>query len=642
MHARLHPRRHDFDYPTLSYVIALNELPKIDRLRLFSKDRFNLLSLVEGDYLRRGDDRPLKDRVSEELSRYGLGLFSTEVVLVTGLRLFGYVFNPVSFYFCYSASGEFGAFIAEVNNTFGERHLYVMPVAGDGRICSSTVSKDFHVSPFYDMKGEYRFRFRDIRQELDVAIDLYREGQCEFVTRVLERESLPFTDRGVMRALIRQPLDGALTMPRIMKQASSLYLREKLPVYPKPIAESPNTIRVKEPNWFQQFSLSRIVKFLKKLKVGQLNLVLPEGQRFLFGATDAELSAEIRLRDYNALSRIVKYGDIGFGEGYVEGEWDSPDLGAVIRLFAANLSVLDDRKFIMTWVGRVWNILTHKLRRNSLLNSKANIQAHYDLSNELFETFLDPSMTYSCALFKQDEQTLEAAQVEKIRELIKKAELKPSDHVLEIGCGWGALAITAAREIGCRVTGITLSEEQKHLAEERIRAAGLSHLIEIKLIDYRLVEGQFDKIISVEMIEAVGHEYLGKFFEVCDRLLKPGGRLVLQAITIPDHRYTWYRFGCDWIQKYIFPGGSCPSLRALSRAMQRNSTLVMKQAENIGLHYARTLREWRELFFSRIERIESLGFDRRFQRIWNYYLTYCEEGFATEVITTHQIVIERG
>jgi cyclopropane-fatty-acyl-phospholipid synthase len=293
------------------------------------------------------------------------------------------------------------------------------------------------------------------------------------------------------------------------------------------------------------------------------------------------------------------------------------------------------------WLNHLLDTLMHWGVANVLGRAKDNVAAHYDLSNEMFELFLDPTLTYSCALYRNEQETLEQAQLNKIRAMITKARVKATDHVLEIGSGWGALAMEAVRMTGCRVTSLTLSEEQKKLADARIAAAGMSDRIEIKLCDYRELEGTFDKIVSVEMLEQVGHEFLGTFFKCCERLLKPQGIAVIQVITLPDYRYAEYIKGCDFIQKYIFPGGSCLSVTAFADAVTAHTKFVIDDIENIGPHYARTLRTWRDNFNANADRIRTLGFDERFLRMWNYYFAYCEAGFATRTLGTIQVVLAR-
>jgi cyclopropane-fatty-acyl-phospholipid synthase len=285
--------------------------------------------------------------------------------------------------------------------------------------------------------------------------------------------------------------------------------------------------------------------------------------------------------------------------------------------------------------------LRHVARDNSHFGSRRNIREHYDLSNDFFGLFLDEAMNYSCGIYRTDEDTLEQAQRNKLQAVIRKARIGAGDHVLEIGCGWGAFALEAARETGCRVTGITISKEQYELARQRVAQAGLQDRVTILLRDYRHVDGVFDRIVSIEMLEAVGHRYFGDFFRCCEKLLTADGIAVLQTITVPDHRYDEYRKGSDWIQKHIFPGGHLPSLGALCDAMARNSHLVVEHLENIGIHYARTLREWRHRFEKNLDGVAQLGFDRTFQRKWLYYLSFCEAAFETRSLGNLQMVLSR-
>jgi cyclopropane-fatty-acyl-phospholipid synthase len=285
--------------------------------------------------------------------------------------------------------------------------------------------------------------------------------------------------------------------------------------------------------------------------------------------------------------------------------------------------------------------LRYLARPNNRPGSRRNIRRHYDLSNDFFRTFLDDSMAYSCAIFQDPDDSLETAQQRKFQAVIAKAHLGPGDHLLEIGCGWGGFAIAAARRTGCKVTGITISREQYRLARQRVQAAGLQHRIRILLRDYRDLRGRFDKIVSIEMLEAVGHGYYGAFFKQLDRLLAPGGIAVLQSITIPDQRYEAYRRSHDWIQKHIFPGGLLPSLTVLTRTMTRHSRLMVEAVENIGPHYAATLAAWRRRFVANRERVTEMGFDRVFQRKWIYYLGSCEAGFAERVLGDLQLVLTR-
>jgi cyclopropane-fatty-acyl-phospholipid synthase len=324
----------------------------------------------------------------------------------------------------------------------------------------------------------------------------------------------------------------------------------------------------------------------------------------------------------------------------VDGDWSTPDLVALSRLFLANEEVLAPPRLVGL-LGRMRDRLLHLLRTNTRFQARRNIHAHYDLSNEFYGLFLDPSMTYSAALFSDPAQGLEAAQRAKYARLAEWAGLRPDDHVLEIGCGWGGFAEYAAGELGCRVTGITLSEEQARYARRRLEARGLGDRVEIRIVDYRDVEGRYDAVVSIEMLEAVGHRYLDDFFAGCDRVLRPGGRVALQTITIPDRVYDRYRRGTDWIRKYIFPGGHLPSLGALQAAMAKRTGFVIDRMENVGDHYATTLRHWRRRFWTKVDAVCALGFDGRFVRLWDFYLASCEAAFRQRQIGNAQLQLSR-
>jgi cyclopropane-fatty-acyl-phospholipid synthase len=378
-----------------------------------------------------------------------------------------------------------------------------------------------------------------------------------------------------------------------------------------------------------------------RIRVGHLVIVLPDGSRHSFGDRGADVRGEIAIHDRAAMIRLLIDGETGAGEAYMDGQWSSPDLAALLLLAAMNRQQL-------SLVGGWWRaptqalrIVAHRLRRNTLRQARKNIASHYDLSNELYRLFLDESMTYSSAVFESPEQSLEDAQRTKYRRVADLAGVtEPGMRVLEIGSGWGSFAIYLAGERGARVTTITISEEQATLARERIAAAGLSDRVSVELRDYREVTGEFDAIVSIEMLEAVGHEYFPAFFETCDRVLRPGGRIGLQSITYPDARYEDQRRGANWIQTYIFPGGLLPSLAVIERATYRTSLLVTGVTD-IGPHYAPTLRAWREKFLSNLEAVRGLGFDDRFLRMWEYYLALCEAGFATGIFQDLQIGFEK-
>ena len=379
----------------------------------------------------------------------------------------------------------------------------------------------------------------------------------------------------------------------------------------------------------------------ERIGVGRLTVVLPDGSSRVFGDPAAAQTGEIRIHDVAALTRILARGETGIGEAYMDGTWSSPDLPALLRLGALNREALDLSGGWFRIPMQLARTLSHRARRNTRSGSRRNIAAHYDLGNDFYRLFLDDSMTYSSAVFASPDQSLADAQSNKYRIVAANAGLQAGQHVLEIGTGWGGFALYAAGELGCRVTTITISREQLELARSRVRAAGLAHLVDVQLRDYRDIEGTYDAIVSIEMLEAVGAEYLGTFFETCDRALRPGGRLSLQAITFPDAAYERQLRGANWIQTYIFPGGLCPSLATIERAT-RQTTLLVTGVTDIAADYVRTLRSWREAFLDRVDDVRGLGFDERFVRMWEYYLALSEAGFATGLSQDLQIVMEKS
>ena len=489
------------------------------------------------------------------------------------------------------------------------------------------------------MEGRYHFTFCDIRRELDIRIDLYNDGQPVLQAR-LWGQPMALTPYHHLQTVLRHPILPHLTIPRIYREAFKLRYQRGLTYHPKPVPLSAMTIRRNPPTVLQRRCRDLVLDYLGRTRSGTLHLTLPDGTSHTFGGQTPP-AAKMRINDHRFFSRVVIGGDIGFGEAFMADEWDSDDVTAVVRFFIRNRDTVRDGRFGTTVLSKAVEWLRHLARRNTLLGSRRNIRRHYDLSNGFFQTFLDKTMAYSCAAFPSREASLEAAQQNKYARLIEKARLTADDHVLEIGCGWGGFAIEAVRRTGCRITGITVSREQFQMARERVRAAGLQDRIRIEFKDYRHVAGQFDKIVSIEMLEAVGHAYFKIFFRSLERLLKPRGIVVLQTITIPDQRYESYRRERDWIQKHIFPGGLLPSLTVLTRTMTRHSRLMVEQVENIGDHYALTLAEWRRRFVAARDTVARLGFDRPFQRKWIYYLSSCEAGFRERVLGNLQLVLTR-
>lgn len=382
---------------------------------------------------------------------------------------------------------------------------------------------------------------------------------------------------------------------------------------------------------------------LSRLAHGQLQIELPDGKTLTFGKTkeaDASDFAVLKIHDNRMFRRVLRHGSMGFAEAYMDNQWSSPNVGNLLTLLNRNMSAISqtiDRHKITNWLNR----MVHLLRPNTREGSKRNIHAHYDLGNEFYSLWLDASMTYSSALFRESQQSLRDAQTEKYRALAESSNIGPDDHVLEIGCGWGGFAEFAASEIGCKVTGITISQEQLNYAQNRIARAGLSDKVNFEFRDYRDVTESYDRIVSIEMFEAVGESYWTTYFEQVKKLLKPGGRAGLQIITIANERFASYRKKADFIQRYIFPGGMLPSPDGLDIEFEK-AGLNLVQREDFALDYARTLAEWHTKFLDVWPEVKALGFDEKFKQMWRYYLAYCEAGFRTGSIDVSHFTVQHA
>jgi cyclopropane-fatty-acyl-phospholipid synthase len=366
-------------------------------------------------------------------------------------------------------------------------------------------------------------------------------------------------------------------------------------------------------------------------------LTMTEGpERLVFGSSADQdvdtLRAHIRILNPQLWTAVATNGSVGVAESFMDGHWVVDDVVALVRIFVRNRDILDRMEGGLAkfgqWLLRAW----HQRRKNTETGSKRNISEHYDLSNALFKTFLDPTMMYSCAIYERPDDTLEVAAVRKLDRICQKLDLKPGEHLLEIGTGWGGFAVHAARKYGCKVTTTTISDEQYQLALERVAQAGLTGEVTVLKQDYRLLTGIYDKVVSIEMIEAIGHQYLNTYFGKISDLLKPEGLALIQAITIEDARYAQALKDVDFIKRYIFPGSFIPSITAMLGACTAASDMKLINLEDIGPSYALTLRAWRERFNAALTQVKALGFDDRFIRMWNYYLAYCEGGFIERSI----------
>ena len=390
-----------------------------------------------------------------------------------------------------------------------------------------------------------------------------------------------------------------------------------------------------------------VVRLLEKMPLGGLRMEHADGRVRHFGEPGAIVTARVFLRDdAEFFKRCAFYGNIGMGEAYTDGIWDTDNIAAVISWFILNVNALQGAETSSARLPgvnllKIVNWFRHLKRENTLANSRRNIAEHYDLGNDFYRLWLDPSMTYSSARFDHPGQSLEDAQIGKYDALCRKLKLKPDDQVLEIGCGWGGFAVHAVTNYGCRVTGLTLSEAQAAYARKRIEDAGLQDRIEIRIQDYRHVGGRFDKIASIEMLEAVGDKFHESFFAKCAEVLTPDGLLGVQMITVPDCSYASLKKNVDWIQRHIFPGSLLLSVGRVNEVLLKTGDLFLHDLEDLGADYARTLSTWHVNFNAVLDSVKSLGFDEAFIRSWNYYLKYCEAAFATRNISVVQAVYTR-
>jgi cyclopropane-fatty-acyl-phospholipid synthase len=401
-------------------------------------------------------------------------------------------------------------------------------------------------------------------------------------------------------------------------------------------------IVLKEANWLDKRCRSLVMGVFAKFSYGQLEVV--EGKNHSYfpeNVTDASINGKIHIHDISVYRDFVKGGSIGAAEAFIEGKWSSPNLTNVIRIFAKAQQQTDSLEANKSWSSKLKNTVSHWQNRNTQSGSKRNILAHYDLGNELYTRFLDPDMMYSSAIYPHESASLDEAQQHKLATICQRLSLNADDHLLEIGTGWGGLAIYAAQNYGCHVTTTTISDAQYAFAQSRIEKLGLGDKITLLKKDYRDLNGSFDKVVSIEMIEAVGYDFLPSFFKQCNDRLKEGGKLLIQSITIADQRFKYYKTNVDFIQRYIFPGGFLPSVNVLSQHLTDHSEMVIESLDDIGLDYAKTLAHWRDNFLVSWSTLSTLGYDETFKLLWLYYFAYCEGAFLERSTSTVHLVARK-
>jgi cyclopropane-fatty-acyl-phospholipid synthase len=629
--------------------LDLDELPTLfDRRWLWSVSRPALARFRRSHHLGPGN-RPLTDVVRDLVARETGRRPQGPIRLLTNLSYFGYCFNPVSFYYCFAADGETLEYIvSEVNNTpWGERDTYVLDCRRNAITDSSwrfRPAKKMHVSPFMPMDIEYDWVLSLPAERLSVFMANSKDGRRFFDTAMtLDRKRI--SGWSLAGVLLRFPLLTFKVILAIHWEALRLWVK-RCPLYTHPGKESAGSpefvVKSSKLTLLDKFARRLVISRLEKLQAGQI-VICENEERATFGQLTPDFPQPVQLRVLNPkfYNEIAFGGSIGAGEAYIGGHWSCDQLSDLLRILICNREVLEQVDSGLALLGSPIRKLLHALNRNTRTGSRRNIAAHYDLGNEFYRLWLDPKMMYSCAYFETPESSLEEAATAKLDRICRKLELSASDSVIEIGTGWGGFAIHAASHYGCHVTTTTISRQQYEYAKEAVADAGLEDRITLLFQDYRDLDGRFDKLVSIEMIEAVGHEFHDTFFKKCCDLLKPDGQMLLQAITIADQRYDQYRKSVDFINRYIFPGGCLTSVTDMSRTITRHTDMRTLHLEDIGSHYATTLQNWHDRFFESIDDVRELGYSDSFTRMWQFYLCYCESAFTERAIGNVQMLMMR-
>lgn len=639
-HARSVGVSSSFEHRTYLWLVDLDDLPDHGVLGRFDA----------ADHLG-APTASIRDNLEAYLAAQGVSSSPSRVVMLAGARVAGYVFDPLTVYWCFGADGSLQHVVAEVHNTYGERDAYLLHPDERGR---DEVDKHFYVSPFFDTSGRYRMQLALDSRHVAVSIDLHHDDGAPVFRASFAGTPARATRAAVREVSWRQPFMPQRVSALIHMHGIALWLR-RLPVLPRPEHSPVAGVEVgRDRPWDAVPSPPRAPLRARAARYLAAQACRRAGVDLLVGAGpaggDGRASGEpaparptIVARPA-AFARLGASPKVGLAEAYIAGDWDvtpGTDLAAALRPFAARLTSL-----LPGWAWRLRRLtdVPHpSLTRNHRGGSRRNIEAHYDLSNDLFERFLDETLSYSSALFEDlaHPEPLERAQLRKIDAVLDLAGVGEGTRVLEIGSGWGSLAIRAAQR-GAHVVSVTLSPAQLDLARRRVDEAGMGGRVELRLEDYRDVTGEFDAVVSVEMIEAVGEEYWGEFVRVLHDRLVPGGRGAVQAITMSDERMLATRHSHGWIQQYIFPGGLIPSVAALQREATAHGGLTITSARRFGSHYALTLRLWRERLESEWPAITALGFSTRFRRMWRLYLAYCEAGFDVGYLDVEHLLVERS
>ncbi len=642
-HRRLGTPSGEFTHPVSFLYADLEELPELLGGRLV-RPAPGLVRLRRRDLLGGGDGLPTAAAVRALVAeRSGRPAPGGPIRVLTSPRTLGTCFNPVSLYYCFDADERLDSVVAEVTSTpWLKRHAYVLRAEGEERILRGDHAKVLHVSPFQDMDHRHVWAVGTPGETLSVHIENHRDGSGtkDFdATLTLRREEL--TPASLRAAVRRHPAAAVRTLGLIYGHAVALKLKGAphfRPPAPDPPTPDPRTMTTK-PTPSQAVARRAVLAVLRRLSTGRLELTEPDGRRHVLGP-GGEPAAIVQINDPEAWVVLLR-GSRGLGRSYTDALWDSPELTDVVRLAARNVHIVDALRRRVQALRVPYQHVAGIRRRVTKDQGRQDVHAHYDLGNDLFELMLDETMMYSAGSFSTPEHTLRDASMEKLELVCDKLDLRPEHHVLEVGAGWGGFAIHAATTRGCRVTTTTISAEQHAYAVDRVQQAGVGDLVTVLLEDYRDLTGSYDRVVSLEMIEAVGWQDFPTFFRICSERLWRDGAMLLQAITMDDRAYEVEKASRSFIREQIFPNGCLPSQAEIARCLKTQTDLRMTHHEDLTGDYATTLHHWRKNIEDNAGRLEELGYDERFRRLWRFYLCYCEGGFAERRIGVGQSLLAK-
>jgi len=641
-HTRFDPVRHRLSYPIYFYCFDLDELVVLDKsIPLFGYNRYSLTSIYDRDYLDEGAGT-IREKLLRHIYEAGLRQDISRIVIITSARYLSRVFNPVSFYYCFSSDNRVVCTSAEVNNTYGERHVYVMrPINGaqGGFPVLCSTEKAFHVSPFNEISGTYKMSFSEIAEAIEIHVDLYKSGKKTF-SAVLQGSSMPLTARSLVSVILRHPFIPHLTIPRIYLEAAKLHLVRKLKMNDKPPPVNAMTIRKIPVTYTQKRHIELLRHALSHIEKGGIELVHPNGSKEAFGDTEDVYTARLMVNDNRFFPRLTKGVKDGLRGAYADRYWESDNLVRLLEILARNRHSMTVTGPVLSITMVLGAIVRHLTRRFYVPRKDSGIFEIEVEDNAFYSEFLDPSMNPTCALFLSNTDTLEQAQKNKMQRIIGLAGISSGHHVLEIGCGWGGFALEAAKTTGCTLTVITASRKQYEYTRQIVAESRLERHITILHGDYQRIRGTYDRIVSIEP-HLEGSINIRGFFGTCDRLLGPEGCVVIQIITSHESpvRMHWPRN--ENIGGRILTNGRYPSLNMLCNSIKDHSSLIIEHMDSIGKHYPKTIQAWRSGFAHASNTLFKLGLTGKSQRGWLYDLSKHEAMFAVHALSVMHIVLRR-